>query len=312
LKNLPEVDFIYIASPKDILNKDIHTIAKYSRIGIGLISITDNEIGWPLKPQEIEPARLSLVSASSVSNVVPGETFDLKLSFGNSGGKIARKIEVECMTLGPFKLISEQIQRISMLPPGDRANVNFRFRVYDEVTPGQYFIFTKWTDQSKQGSEIFDLEVKSRSSEYIERLVTNAIADLNNVMSKNVEDLAREIDNAVEKGYLNIKDHIYDKSIWNTLGMAYFNQGLLKQAEYVYRNMLETLEKYEVAHNEKIHKGLAFHNLGVILYNQGKMKEAKEMFLKAYEEDVRTFGQENASKGQAKRALDELKFDTTI
>ena len=309
LKILPEIDFIYIAAPEDAFTKDIFTIAKYPAIGIGLISIVDNNIKWSLHSQETGRAKLTMTGYSLRGSVVLGEVFDIKATFGNGGEKIAKKIEVECSPLGPFEPVTERIQKIKELPPGDRAIVDFRFRVKDDVDPGRYFVFMKWTDQIRQGSEMVHIEVEPRSSEYIERMVANAIAELHRVTSKNIENLLRQIDDAVEKGYLNIEDHIYDKSIWNTLGMAYLNQGLLKQAELVYRNMLKTLEKYEVAHDTKIHKGLAFHNLGIILYRQGKIKEAKELLLKAFEEDIRTYGPENASKGQAKRALDELPFD---
>lgn len=308
LKILPEVDRIYIAAPEDVLTKDIHTIAKYGHIGIGLITVADDEIKWSLKSQETTRAELVMVSYDCVSSVVLGETFNIKLLLGNRGGKISKKIQVECTPLGPFKPISERTQKISKLPPTERKSVNFRFRVNDEVDSGRYFMFVKWVDQIKQESTIIDIEVHPRSSEYIERLVAGAIVELNRVVSRPVDYLLGQINNAVEKGYLNVEDHIYDKSIWNTLGAAYLNHGLLKQAEQVYRNMLKTLEKYEVAHAVKIHKGLAFHNLGIILYHQRRRIEAKDMLLNAFEEDKRTYGPEKASKGQAKKTLDELNF----
>lgn len=310
LKILPEIDFINIAAPNDVLTEDIHTIAKHPPIGIGLIRIVDNRIDTSLAPQETLPARLTITSYSCPSSVVPREIFDIRATFGNSGGKIARNIEAECTPIGPFEPITERIQKIEELLPGDRAIVNFRFRVEEGVHPGSYFIFMKWTDQITKGSQIVDIEVKPRSAEYIERLVADAVAELDRLASKNVEDLLTQIEDAVEKGYLEVEDHIYDKSIWNTIGMAYLNQGLLKQAELVYRSMLKTLEKYEASHDGmKIHKGLAFHNFGIVLYRRGKMKEAKEMLLKALEEDKRTYGPERAAKGQAKKALDELQFN---
>jgi len=214
------------------------------------------------------------------------------------------------MPIGPFKPMDEQMQKIKDLLPGNRAIVNFRFRVQENVDPGSYFIYMKWADQVRENSQIFDIKVEPRSAEYIKRLVADAVAELNRIVSKTVEDLLRQIDEAMEKGYLDVEEHIYDKSIWNTIGMAYLKQGLLEQAELIYRSMLKTLQKYEASHNGmKIHKGLAFHNLGIVLYRGGKMKEAKEMLLKALEEDKRTYGPEGASKGQAKKALDELQFD---
>jgi hypothetical protein len=309
LKILPEIDFVYIAAPKAVLTKDIVTIADYRPIGIGLIGITDDEIEWSLKPQETAPARLAMTGYETISRIFPGETFNIKAYFGNPGQKISRKIEVECRLIGPFTAISEQTQRIEDLQPGDRVAVGFMFKAEQGADPGKYFVFLKWVDQTKQESTMIDIEIKTRSSEYIERLVSETISELDNVLSKNLQKAVMQIDDAIENGYVNIEDHIYDKSIWNTLGMAYLNHGLLEQAEYVYRNMLSSLEKYEVTHpDKKIHKGMAFHNLGTILYRQGKRKEAKEMFLKAFEEDKRTHGLENASKGQAKRALDELDF----
>lgn len=309
LKVLPEIDFVYIAAPRDVLTKDIVTIAAYGPIGIGLIGTADDEIEWPLKPRETAPARLAMTGYEMINRIFPGETFNIKAYFGNSGEKISRKIEVECRPIGPFTAISEQTQRIDKLQPGDRVAVGFTFKAEQGADPGKYFIFLKWADQTKQDSTMIDIEIKTRSSEYVERLVSETISELNNVLSKSLQKAVMQIDDAIENGYVNIADHIYDKSIWNTLGMAYLNHGLLEQAEYVYRNMLSSLEKYEVSHpDKKIHKGMAFHNLGIILYRQGKRKEAKEMLLKAFEEDKRTYGLENALKGQAKRALDELDF----
>jgi hypothetical protein len=310
LRILPEVDLIYIAAPDDALTEDIHTIAKYSPIGIGLISIfPDNSIKFSLSPQEIEKARLTLVSASQPTRVVPGEIFALGTTFGNSGEKICRHIEVECTPIGPFEQIDEKVKKFEELFPGDRKNAEFRFRVKDGACAGRYFIFIKWASHAVKGSQIFDVEIEAESAEYIERLVGNAIAQLSRVSSENLEDTLRQIDRAVEKGYLNVQNHIYNKSIWNSLGAAYLKEGMLKQAELVYRAMLKTLEKYEAEHNQKVHKGLAFHNLGIILYRQEKLKDAKDMLLKAFEEDKLTYGSESASKGQAKKALDELQFE---
>ena len=309
LKVLPEIDFIYIAAPEDVLTEDVFAIAKYQHIGIGLIVIADNNIKWRLKSREWAPPKLTLTSYSLSPRVFFGEIFDVKASFGNSGGKIAKNVEVACTPLGPFEPLTERIQEIKELPPGDRAIAVFKFKVEDEGDPGRYFIFMKFSDKTTKRTQILDIEVETRSSEYIERLVADAVAELDRVMSKNIEDLLRQIEDAVEKGYVKIEDYIYDKSIWNNLGMAYLNQGLLKQAELVYRSMLKSLRRYETTHDTKIHKGLAYHNLGIVLYRQGKTKEAKEMLLKAFEEDTRTYGPENAAKGEAKRALDELQFD---
>jgi len=305
----PEIDRIYIAAPKSVFTDDIFTIAKYPPIGIGLISIVDNEIEWSSDARETQPARTTVTSYSAPPSVVPKEIFHIKVTFGNGGGKIAKKIEVRCTPLGPFEPLTDQIQTIDELPPEDRAIVDFRFRVKDEVDPGGYFIFMEWSDQISQDSKMVDIKVESRSGKYVEQLVADAVAELNRMASKNIEDLLRQIDDAVENEYLSVEDHIYDKSIWNSLGMAYFKLGLLAQAKHIYRGMLKTLEKYEVSHAVKVHKGLAFHNLGIILYRQGQKNEAKEMFLKAFEEDIRTYGPENASKYPAKKALDELQFD---
>jgi len=309
LKVLPEIDFVYIAAPKAVLTKDMVTIADYGPIGIGLIGIADDEIEWSLKPKETAPARLTMTSYEMINRLFPEETFNAKVYLGNSGGKIARKIEVECKPIGPFIAISERIQRINDLQPGNRAAVSFTFKVEQGADPGRYFVFLKWADQTKEESTMIDIEIKAKSSDYIERLVSDTISELNNAVSKNLQKAVMQINDAIENGYVNIEDHIYDKSIWNTLGIAYLHYGLLEQAEYIYRNMRGSIEKYEVSHpDKKIHKGMAFHNLGTVLYRQGKRKEAKEMFLKAFEEDKRTYGLENASKGQTKRALDELDF----
>lgn len=312
LKILPEVDYFFVAAPKDVLTEDMYTIAKYSPIGIGLISVlADNSIEFSLSSQEVEKARLTLVSYSLQSAVVLGERFNLEAYFGNPGGKVARNIKVECTPIGPFEPIDKKIKEIAELSPGNRKRVDFGFRVKEKVSPGRYFLFMKWFGSGIKNSQMVDVRIEAKDAEYIERLVTDALIELNRVTSKNIEDLIRSIDKAVEKGHINIRDHIYDKSVWNSLGMAYLKEGLLKQAELVYRAMVGTLEKYEAQHNEKIHKGLAYHNLGAVLYREGKLKEAKEMFLKAFEEDKRTYGSEGASKRQAKKALDELQFDKT-
>jgi tetratricopeptide (TPR) repeat protein len=74
--------------------------------------------------------------------------------------------------------------------------------------------------------------------------------------------------------------------------------------------MLRTIEQYDQQHPEDkpVHKGLALHNLGIALYNLGQLDEAKRALERAYEEDQRTFGLENAKKGLAKKALETLAF----
>jgi tetratricopeptide (TPR) repeat protein len=69
--------------------------------------------------------------------------------------------------------------------------------------------------------------------------------------------------------------------------------------------MVKTLLQYETTHKTRIHKGLAYNNLGVTLYKLGRLEEAKEAFKKAYEEDVKSYG-EAAKDSLAKKALDSM------
>jgi len=121
-----------------------------------------------------------------------------------------------------------------------------------------------------------------------------------------IEKVLEEIRVSALNGVINIQDNVIDKSVWNDLGIYCLETGLFGQAEHVYDRMLQTIIDYEEANKIRIHKGLALHNLGVALYKQGRVRDAVQKFSDAFEEDRKTFGEIEAQRGLAKKALDEL------
>jgi len=314
LRIQPDIDFVYIAAPKGIIEEDILNFAKYPRIGVGVIGVTEQDIEWLVKASKKDPANLS-GGYSYRSSVTPGEIFPLRIDVENRGGKIARNIEVSYIPVDPFTVPPGEVsqKKIDELLPEERRSPEFRVKVKEEAEPGRYFLFTKRSAQGlKPDAYVIEVEVKPKGEEYIQRIAAEAVAELNHAILTNIENLLRDIDKAVMDGHINLNKHVFDKSIWNTIGLPCFNNGLYKQAELIYRKMLETLRKFEKEKGERVHKGLALHNLGIALYFQGRMKEAREKFLEAYEEDKVTYGEESASKGVAKKALDKLSFEIIL
>ena len=121
-----------------------------------------------------------------------------------------------------------------------------------------------------------------------------------------LHELLMRINRAVQDRSLDIQKHIYQKSIWNDIGMYCLRHGLPQLAEVVYSEMINALKRYEESREVTVHKGLAYHNLAISLYSQCRREEARIMFEKAYEEDQRTYGSDQAEEGLAREALRKL------
>lgn len=122
----------------------------------------------------------------------------------------------------------------------------------------------------------------------------------------NLYILLDRIRDACLSGKIDIENHIYSKSVWNTLGLFFLKNDLPRLAEKVYSNMLETIHKYDSKRGTDLFKGLANNNLAVAMYMQGKMQEAKMRFRTAKCEQKRAFGPEEAEKSMANKALKTL------
>lgn len=304
---IPEIDLLYIAAPGSILEQDVLNFAKLR--GVGVLGITGNEIEKLVDALATSKAHLS-EGSSYPTSTVPGQIFSLSFHIENTGGKIARNIETSYIPVDPFIVPPGEVskKKVDKLFPHNRISSELIIKVKEDTETGWYPLFTKRSAQDIElKTSIIQIEVRPKREEYVQNIVAKAVQVLNNAISTNIDNALHEIDRAVMDGYINLEDHVIDKSIWNTIAMPCLDMGLSRQAEKIYGNMLTTIRKYE---NENVdvqfHKGLALHNLGMALYYQGKREEAKERFQEAFEEDKISFGEEAAIAGLAKRALDEL------
>lgn len=304
----PDIHFVYIAAPEQILQEDLLEFAKGLRIGV--ISMSESGIRWVTVAQAKPPAHLS-GGYNYPSEVLQGQIFPVKISVSNDGGKIALNTEVVVVPARPFRIRKGEKSRrfLGNLMPGSQKEVNFRIEVEAKAKPGRYILFVKRTaDYLEPDTNSIRIEVAVKGPEQIARFVASIASELSGSIS-NINRALQEIDSSVTEGYLDITDNVVDKSIWNTIGLPCLGHGLYKQAEVIYTAMLETIRKYEGAHEgTSIPKGLAFHNLGIALYYQGKHEEARKNFAAAYEEDRRIHGDEKAKESLAKKALDQMLF----
>ncbi len=97
-----------------------------------------------------------------------------------------------------------------------------------------------------------------------------------------------------------------DASVWNELGVYFLNNNMFLDAQIVYQNMLDTIFKIEKEKGITIHKGLPLHNLGVAQINMKNYDEGIPNILKAYDEDVSTFGETEANKSLANQVKEGL------
>lgn len=94
----------------------------------------------------------------------------------------------------------------------------------------------------------------------------------------------------------------------NDLGLYFLNNGMYLDGLKIYEHMLQTIPKVEAAKSVTIHKGLPLHNMGVAQINLRNYDEGIPNILKAYEEDIDTFGEAEAEKMLASKVVGGL-FD---
>lgn len=97
-----------------------------------------------------------------------------------------------------------------------------------------------------------------------------------------------------------------DALVWNGLGTFFLYNGMYLDALKIYEHMLQTVWRTESNKGVSIHKGLPLHNIGVAQINLRNYDEGIPNILRAYEEDVETFGQTNAEKMLASRVAEGL------
>lgn len=111
-----------------------------------------------------------------------------------------------------------------------------------------------------------------------------------------------------------VQEHM---NLWNVPGWVAFNGKKFDIAERHYRTMIESIQEREKKDKRQYHKGMAYHNLAIAISMHtreiGQVAETRELFKRAYEEDVRTKGKETARKGLAREALNVIeKFEDSI
>lgn len=95
-----------------------------------------------------------------------------------------------------------------------------------------------------------------------------------------------------------------EASVWNDLGLYFLNNGMFLDGLKIYEHMLRTIPKVEGAKSVTIHKGLPLHNMGVAQINLRNYDEGIPNILRAYEEDIDTYGETEAEKMLASRVVE--------
>jgi tetratricopeptide (TPR) repeat protein len=101
-----------------------------------------------------------------------------------------------------------------------------------------------------------------------------------------------------------------DASVWNDLGLFFLHNQMYLDALKIYEHMLQTILNVESTKGLRIHKGLPLHNMGVAQINLRNYDEGIPNVLRAYEEDIETFGIKEAERLLAYRVKEGL-FDFT-
>jgi len=161
LLTLPEVDLVYIAAPKLHLSDPLLGFAR--RLRVGVIGITDEGIEWLVEGEKLGLARLS-IGASFKPTACLGETFEIKLSAHNSGGKIARDISFMYLPAYPFRLPRGEKNRksVKQLEPGKNVEVPFKIKVQSDAPPKKYSLYTRITGERLETHEdVYLIEVQS-------------------------------------------------------------------------------------------------------------------------------------------------------
>lgn len=147
------------------------------------------------------------------------------------------------------------------------------------------------------------MEVDNKKSEKITEWDQKINQIRNNIFQtyKNIGDLLEDIELAMTSGVVRIEDHIIDDSIWNGLGLFFFNLEDFSVSETVYSHMLRTIQRFT---DRRLHKGLALYNLGVSQINSKNFDDGIPNILLAYEQDVERMGKIRARKFFANKLKD--------
>jgi hypothetical protein len=97
-----------------------------------------------------------------------------------------------------------------------------------------------------------------------------------------------------------------DASVWNELGLYFLNNRMFLDAAMVYQHMLDVIPKIEQEKGITIHKGLPLHNLGVAQIRLKNYDEGIPNILRAYDEDVATYGKTEADGSLANQVKEGL------
>lgn len=99
-----------------------------------------------------------------------------------------------------------------------------------------------------------------------------------------------------------------DASVCNDLGLYFLHNKMYLDALRIYEHMFRTISTVESRDGVSIHKGLPLHNMGVAQINLRNYDEGIVNVLRAYDEDIETYGNEVAEKQLAFKVKEGL-FD---
>ena len=302
LQALPNITHVYLAIPTKLFKLDIKKIAMITGIGIFAVSKAMDD---HIHARELPKAYIR-ISRSYPLSVQPGQIFEIKNSI-SVDSKIITNLKIEYYSIEPFSVPpgEKNSKIIETLIPDETVETSLKVKVNEDTKYGNYNLFLK-RESDGPLLEVYPYQIKVEKKDLalIKQKMNDSIATLNYALTTNIETLLSDIDEAIMNDVLDINGNIYDESAWNDIGIYCNKNGLDVQAELVYRKMVETIQKYEKKNNVQLHKGLAFNNLGFALNNLGKKEEAKQSFLKAFEEDKRTYGSEAAKSLIAKKTLE--------
>jgi tetratricopeptide (TPR) repeat protein len=136
----------------------------------------------------------------------------------------------------------------------------------------------------------------------LKKIVTNTLE-----LRKSIDQLLElKKQNIVLKDIAGSNRKEIESSVWNHLGIYFLNNGMYSDAVMVYTHMLEAIAEVEAKQKVEIHKGLALHNMGVAQLYLKNYDEGIPNILKAFEEDVKTFGKASAEKQLASKVKEGL------
>ena len=304
-KELPGISTVSLALPPSQMGTHVLDIAR--RIGVGVYVVSQSEVKLELGPTKLPAAQLSIGSSIPVS-VAPGKVFEVQLSLA-AAYKIVTNAKIGYLPGDPWFVPSGETipKRVSEIRPGQEERIMVKVGVKQETEPGDYLFFVETKgDGIKSQIQFYNLHIKKESRDTIASEVHSFITIMNGVVNEHLSTVLTRIERAMLEGVMDIHENVVSQSIWAELGNSCLQNGLYRQAQSTYENMLKTIEEWDKAHGENLHKGMALYNLGLALYYQGKISDSRRYLDRAYQEDRRTFGEDEAQGLLAKQALDKL------